>query len=132
MHTFDQPTTLVPLTPGALTGFAVLSGARPGPLEQTVWWPRDALLTHGEPAPAPSDSPHLGAWHDDRTGVIQYLRPDGRYSETRNGRPDTYVGHFWIAGDDIVYHDDLDFWAYGTFAGGTLVHADFRFRRRPS
>lgn len=129
MKSFSQPTTLVPATPGSFAGFAVLPGVRSGPLESMLWWPRDVLFSWNLPAPAPSDSPWLGAWIDKRADVIQYLRADGRYSETRGGRRDAYQGQFWIAGSSIVYHDDLDFWAYGTFTGDVLVHADFRFRR---
>ncbi|MFI5936317.1 Atu4866 domain-containing protein [Actinoplanes sp. NPDC051494] len=129
MKSFDRPVTIVPTAPGDLSSFVVLEGARPGPLESMIWWPRDVAFQYGEPVPGPSDSPHLGVWTDERTGVIQELTPDGRYDETRNGRRHAYQGNFWIAGDHIVYHDDLDFWAYGTFVAGTLEHADFRFRR---
>jgi len=108
---------------------AVPEGARSRPLESMIWWPGEVAFQHGEPEPGPSDSPHLGVWVDDRTGVIQELTPDGRYDETRGGRRHAYQGNFWIVGDHIVYHDDVGFWAYGRFEGGLLLHAEFRFRR---
>jgi hypothetical protein len=125
MRSFETPVTVV----AVLGGFFVLDGVRRGAMESLIVWPRDLLFAHRPPEPGPSDSPHLGTWIDDRTGVIQHLKPDGRYDETRNGRKNTYVGDFWVSGDTIVYHDDLDFWAFGRVDGDTLVHADFRFRR---
>ncbi|WP_203839091.1 Atu4866 domain-containing protein [Winogradskya humida] len=107
----------------------VLGDGRAGALESQVWWPKDVLFQHGEPTATPCDSPHVGVWVDERARVVQELRPDGRYDETRNGRKHAYRGNFWIAGDSVVYHDDLDFWAYGKVVEGVLVHADFRFRR---
>ena len=129
MKSFSQPVTIVPTTPGSLAGFAVLAGVRKQPLESMIWWPADALFQYGEPEPGPADSPYLGEWVDARTGVVQELGADGRYDETRNGRRHAYQGQFWIAGDAIVYCDDLGFWAYGRFDGDVLHHAEFRFRR---
>lgn len=38
----------------------------------------------------------------DETGFLhQELTADGRYDETRGGRPHAYQGRFWINGDRI-------------------------------
>ncbi|GAA2541760.1 hypothetical protein GCM10010435_06590 [Winogradskya consettensis] len=121
--------TIMPTAPGSLASFVVLDGVRTGPLVSQIWWPKDVSFQYGEPVPGPCDSPHVGVWSDERARVVQELTPDGRYDETRNGRRHAYRGNFWIAGDSVVYHDDLDFWAYGEVVDGVLVHADFRFRR---
>lgn len=143
------PERLGALTPGSPATFAVLpsSAAGTGPLETLVWYPDravavvvDGVVTrwHGRPtaahpagaAPRTVEGPHLGAWVDAATGVEQLLTADGRYDETRGGRPHTYVGAYWVAGEHVVYRDDLGFWAYGRFRDGVLHHVDFRFRRR--
>ena len=60
---------------------------------------------------------------------MQELRPDGRYSETRNGRADAYTGRYWVRGAEIAYLDDTGFWAFGELVGDELRHADFVMRR---
>ncbi|WP_222928310.1 MULTISPECIES: Atu4866 domain-containing protein [Cellulomonas] len=65
----------------------------------------------------------LGAWEDPGRDVVQHLRPDGRYSETRSGRVDAYTGRFWVRDGRITYLDDTGFWAFGELLGRTLHHA---------
>ncbi|MBV2367210.1 Atu4866 domain-containing protein [Streptomonospora nanhaiensis] len=139
------------LAPGGPATFAVVPAPASGPpvLESLIWRPENAVavlaagrvvLLDGRPAagaapwsgPRPSavDGPHLGRWVDDTGFIVQDLAPGGRYDEARGGRPHAYQGAFWIAGDRIVYRDDLGFWAYGRFCGGVLHHAGYTFRRR--
>lgn len=140
------------LTPGNPASFAVIAGRAPGAsaLEMIVWRPEQAaaIVVDGEvalfngrrltpPAPAESDlrrrsiqSPYLGMWIDETGFVHQELTADGRYDETRGGRPHAYQGSFWIDGDRIVYRDDLGFWAYGVFTDGVLHHAGYTFHRQ--
>ncbi|MFY1651316.1 Atu4866 domain-containing protein [Solwaraspora sp. WMMB762] len=80
--------------------------------------------------PAVVDSPYLGMWIDETGFIHQELTADGRYDETRGGRPHAYQGSFWIHGDRIVYRDDLGFWAYGRFSDDVLHHAGYAFHRR--
>ncbi|GGJ48691.1 Atu4866 domain-containing protein [Streptomyces brasiliensis] len=90
-------------------------------------------------APAPSEtrtdaaetSPesYLGTWIDKQDFVHQHLTADGRYDETRGGRPHAYQGSYWISGNRIDYLDDLGFWAFGEFVDGVLHHAGYTFRR---
>jgi hypothetical protein len=56
------------------------------------------------------------------------LTADGRYDETRGGRPHAYEGRYWIDGDRIDYLDDLGFWAFGEFRGEELHHAGYAMR----
>jgi hypothetical protein len=135
------------LAPGNPATFAVV----PSPsadgrgFEKVVWWPPQAaaIVVDGEfvlfngvsrqsfvPAAPSSSSPYLGMWVDSNDFVHQELTTDGRYDETRGGRPHAYQGSFWIDGDRIVYRDDLGFWAYGRFADGVLHHAGYTFTRR--
>ncbi|QCQ92680.1 Atu4866 domain-containing protein [Rhodococcus sp. SGAir0479] len=79
-------------------------------------------------ADAPSDR-YLGTWIDENDFVHQHLTADGRYDETRGGRPHAFQGSFWITGDRIDYLDDLGFWAFGAFVDGTLHHAGYTFHR---
>lgn len=79
-------------------------------------------------ANAPSDQ-YLGTWIDENDFVHQHLTADGRYDETRGGRPHAFQGSFWITGDRIDYRDDLGFWAFGEFIDGTLHHAGYTFHR---
>ena len=139
------------LTPGNAATFAVVA-ARPvdtSGLEMIVWRPEQAaaVVVDGEfalfngrrltPAPPPEpalrtrsvQSPYLGMWIDETGFIHQELTADGRYDETRGGRPHAYQGSFWIDGDRIVYRDDLGFWAYGRFADGVLHHAGYTFHR---
>jgi hypothetical protein len=126
-----------PLVPGSPATFAAvpLDGRA---FEKIVWWPEQVttMLVDGEVVPggfvpaAPSSAPsHLGVWIDSTGYIHQELTADGRYDETRGGRPHAYRGSFRITGDRIVYRDDLGFWAYGRFANGVLHHAGYTFTR---
>lgn len=77
----------------------------------------------------PKDSPYLGMWIDETDFLHQELTADGRYDETRGGRPHAYQGRFWIEGDRIDYLDDLGFWAFGEFRDGVLYHAGYVLHR---
>ncbi|MFI8202586.1 Atu4866 domain-containing protein [Streptomyces sp. NPDC085937] len=80
----------------------------------------------GVPAtPDLTGSPRVGVWIDVEDFLHQELGADGRYDETRGGRPHAYQGRFWIDGDRIDYLDDLGFWAYGEFKGDELHHAGY-------
>ena len=139
------------LTPGNPATFALVTGPTSGAtaLEMIVWRPEQAaaIVVDGEialvngrrltPAPIEPDrrprsvqSPHLGMWIDETGFLHQELTADGRYDETRGGRPHAYQGAFWIDGDRIVYRDDLGFWAYGRFIDGVLHHAGYVLHRR--
>lgn len=88
----------------------------------------------GDAAEAPaganaSSDQYLGTWIDDNDFVHQHLTADGRYDETRGGRPHAFQGSFWITGDRIDYRDDLGFWAFGEFVDGVLQHAGYTFHR---
>ncbi|MET9372301.1 Atu4866 domain-containing protein [Streptomyces griseoflavus] len=76
-------------------------------------------------APDLTGSPRLGVWIDRQDFLHQELTADGRYDETRGGRPHAYQGRFWIDGSRIDYLDDLGFWAYGEFRGDELHHAGY-------
>ena len=78
----------------------------------------------------PSGSPYLGMWVDETDFLHQELTANGRYDETRGGRPNAFQGRFWIEGDRIDYLDDLGFWAFGDFREGVLHHAGYVLRRR--
>ncbi|MFE7572614.1 Atu4866 domain-containing protein [Streptomyces sp. NPDC057539] len=73
-------------------------------------------------------SPRLGVWIDKNDFLHQELTADGRYDETRGGRPHAYQGRYWIDGDRIDYLDDLGFWAFGEFRGEELHHAGYSMR----
>lgn len=73
--------------------------------------------------------PRLGPWSDAGRSMTQHLTADGRYSETRGGRPDAYTGCFWLTGERITYLDDSGFWAFGQFHRGVLHHAGFVLHR---
>ena len=135
------------LAPGTPATFAIVPSATVGdrPFEKIIWWPSQAaaIVVDGEfvlvngvsrapfvPSSPFSSSPHLGMWIDSTGFLHQELTADGRYDETRGGRPHAYQGSFWIAGDHIVYRDDLGFWAYGRFAAGVLHHAGYTLARR--
>lgn len=85
----------------------------------------DDTGTRGEGRP----EERRGTWVDENDFVHQHLTEDGRYDETRGGREHAFQGDFWITGDRIDYRDDLGFWAFGEFDGGTLQHAGYTFRR---
>jgi hypothetical protein len=76
-------------------------------------------------APDLTGSPRVGVWIDQKDFLHQELTADGRYDETRGGRPHAYQGRYWIDGDRIDYLDDLGFWAYGEFRGDELHHAGY-------
>ncbi|PNV31192.1 amidohydrolase [Streptomyces sp. DH-12] len=91
---------------------------------------RAAVPRAGVPAaPDLTGSPRLGVWIDRNDFLHQELTADGRYDETRGGRPHAYQGRFWIDGDRIDYLDDLGFWAYGEFRGDELHHAGYVMKR---
>ncbi|WP_255375547.1 Atu4866 domain-containing protein [Saccharomonospora sp. CUA-673] len=77
--------------------------------------------------------PHrVGVWVDTEDFLHQELRADGRYDETRGGRPHAFQGRYWVDGDRIDYLDDLGFWAFGHFDGDTLHHAGYTMHRGAS
>ncbi|WP_399185282.1 Atu4866 domain-containing protein [Streptomyces sp. TLI_185] len=76
-------------------------------------------------APQVTGSPWVGVWIDRNDFLHQQLTADGRYDETRGGRPHAYQGRFWIDGDRIDYLDDLGFWAYGEFQGDEQHHEGY-------
>ncbi|MEZ3177627.1 Atu4866 domain-containing protein [Streptomyces pimonensis] len=88
-----------------------------------------AIETGIPAAPDLTGSPRLGVWIDREDFLHQELTADGRYDETRGGRPHAYQGRFWIDGDRIDYLDDLGFWAYGEFRGDELHHASYVMKR---
>jgi hypothetical protein len=135
------------LAPGNPATFAAVPSApaRDRTFEKVIWWPSQAaaIVVNGEfvlvngvsrasfrPAAPSSSSPYLGVWIDATGFIHQELTADGRYDETRGGRPHAYQGSFWIDGDRIVYRDDLGFWAYGRFTDGVLHHAGHTFTRQ--
>ncbi|WP_016694379.1 Atu4866 domain-containing protein [Rhodococcus rhodochrous] len=87
------------------------------------------LATDIEVAHTASSDRYLGTWIDENDFVHQHLTADGRYDETRGGRPHAYQGSYWITGDRIDYRDDLGFWAFGEFADDVLHHAGYTFHR---
>ena len=89
-----------------------------------------AAAPAGDELRDPSDSPYLGMWIDETGFLHQELTADGRYDETRGGRPNAFQGKFWIDGERIDYLDDLGFWAFGDFREGVLFHAGYVLRRR--
>ncbi|MFF2173338.1 Atu4866 domain-containing protein [[Kitasatospora] papulosa] len=83
----------------------------------------------GIPAsPGLTGHPRVGVWIDETDFLHQELQGDGRYDETRGGRPHAYQGRFWIDGDRIDYLDDLGFWAYGEWKDDVLHHAHYIMR----
>ncbi len=78
---------------------------------------------------AGQEHPYAGMWIDETGFLHQELLPDGRYDETRGGRPHAYQGRYWIDGDRVDYLDDLGFWAYGEIRDGVLHHAGYILRR---
>lgn len=81
-------------------------------------------------ASSESNAAVCGTWVDESDFVHQHLTADGRYDETRGGRPHAYHGSYWVSGSRIDYRDDLGFWAFGEFADGVLHHAGYTFHRR--
>ncbi|MBF0689023.1 MAG: Atu4866 domain-containing protein [Cellulomonas sp.] len=78
---------------------------------------------------SPSTSPYVGMWIDETDFLHQELTADGRYDETRGGRPHAFQGAYWIDGDRIDYLDDLGFWAFGEFVDGVLHHGPYILNR---
>jgi len=78
-----------------------------------------------------STNPNMwtGTWVDRPHALAQHLLPEGRYTETRNGRADAYTGLYWTRTNRIVYLDDSGFWAFGLQHHNTLYHAHFTMRR---
>ena len=137
------------LTPGNPATFGVVPSTGTGPMEMLVWHAADAAVIIADgvlqqwngrrlTSPAeetdlgrtPVDSRYLGTWVDETGFLHQELTAEGRYDETRGGRPHAYRGAFWIDGDRVVYRDDLGFWAYGQFRDGVLHHAGYVLHRR--
>ncbi|SDS67902.1 Atu4866 domain-containing protein [Actinoplanes derwentensis] len=133
------------LAPGSRATFAVIKSDNRKAWEYVIWRPGNAVLVmiDGRPhATTPtarrraSDSPYLGMWIDESGFLHQELTADGRYDETRGGRPHAYQGTFWIDGDRIVYLDDSGFWAYGEFrksepSSSELHHAGYLLHPAP-
>lgn len=71
----------------------------------------------------------VATWDDPRRDMQQHLRPDGRYTETRESRTDAYTGSYWVHADRITYLDDSGFWAFGQLVDGVLHHAGFVLTR---
>ncbi|WP_413452948.1 Atu4866 domain-containing protein [Georgenia phoenicis] len=76
------------------------------------------------------DPARVGVWVDTEDFLHQELTADGRYDETRGGRPHAFQGSYWVDGDRIDYLDDLGFWAFGHFAGDALHHAGYTMQRK--
>lgn len=135
------------LAPGVRATFAVVMRADPPrSLPGTfIVSPREllAIIVEGEvlvtagqasrhPGPStPAETRRVvGDWHDESHDLVQHLRADGRYSETREGRVDAYTGRYWLASDRIVYLDDSGFWALGQWVNGRLFHAHLLLDRQ--
>ncbi|MFF7186700.1 Atu4866 domain-containing protein [Streptomyces sp. NPDC008222] len=147
-----RPECVATLTPGNTSDFLVvpdeLADDAPSAVATLLTRPEQvrALVAAGSPVlwdgtdvpgratapetgfPAATDltgSPRLGVWIDRNDFLHQELTADGRYDETRGGRPHAYQGRYWIDGDRIDYLDDLGFWTYGEFQGDELHHAGY-------
>lgn len=79
--------------------------------------------------PVAVDAQRVGVWADVEGFLYQELTADGRYDETRGGRPHAFQGRYRVDGDRIDYLDDLGFWAFGEFDGDTLHHAGYTMHR---
>jgi hypothetical protein len=89
------------------------------------------VVRDGEPVarPANPNGARTGVWIDRAGWLHQELLPNGRYDETRGGRRHAYTGRYWLDGDRIDYLDDSGFYAFGSFVGDELRHAEFVMRR---
>ncbi|MGY1848426.1 Atu4866 domain-containing protein [Blastococcus sp. SYSU DS1021] len=108
---------------------AVLQEGRP------VHWAGDPLgsvppRTRLQPDRLAVDPGRVGVWVDTGDFLHQELTADGRYDETRGGRPHAFAGRYWVDGDRIDYLDDLGFWAFGRFADDALHHAGYTMHRK--
>ncbi|MGY2079982.1 Atu4866 domain-containing protein [Modestobacter sp. SYSU DS0657] len=154
---FTAPGAGSSLTPGVRADVAVVrlqepAGTPDGPVEHRAGH-LDTLLSAGRvlrfrglplgaEAERPGDGgqpmtagrngihPHVGTWVDETGFLEQELTVDGRYDETRGGRPHAFQGRYWVDGDRIDYLDDLGFWAFGEVRDGVLHHAGYRMTRR--
>ena len=141
---FEDPEPPAPsafdLTPGRPATFAAVRGKVRSTriTRMLVVQPRDLVAVEGEliaidgeptrpsgPDGLDPGDPRLGPWTDTRRDMTQYLQWDGRYTETRNGRPNAYTGRFWLNSDRITYLDDTGFWAFGQYHHGVLHHAGY-------
>ncbi|MEI5673961.1 MULTISPECIES: Atu4866 domain-containing protein [unclassified Nocardioides] len=137
------------LVPGRPATFAVVRGrvSADQVRRMLVVQPRDLIAAvvdgrvvarDGRPVrpadPGTEDAPEHAArrvdWVDHRRDMVQHLRADGHYSETRQGRRDAWTGSYWLDGDRITYLDDSGFWAFGQWLGERLHHAGFVLERR--
>ncbi|GAA5122075.1 hypothetical protein GCM10023339_39890 [Alloalcanivorax gelatiniphagus] len=139
-----EPGTPLPGSPGSPADLVLVRGpvTRWAALHQLVVGPPQlaGVLIGGTPVAAhgrmsvsssahaatvPDDDPRLGTWID-RTGYLeQTLVPDGRYHETRAGRPNAFTGAHWLFGSRVVYLDDTGFFAFGQVVGDVLHHAGY-------
>ncbi|CAL9592094.1 hypothetical protein SUDANB121_05278 [Nocardiopsis dassonvillei] len=122
----DVPSALAALVSRPEQVRALIAAGRP-----VLWGGGDAPGRATAPVlgiPASPDltgSPRVGVWIDQDDFLHQELTADGRYDETRGGRPHAYQGRYWIDGDRIDYLDDLGFWAVGYFRGDELHHVGY-------
>ncbi|MYV55295.1 amidohydrolase [Streptomyces sp. SID3212] len=122
----DVPSAVTALLTAPEQVRALVAGGRPvlwagAGVSRRVAAPEAAI-----PAAAdPTGGQRVGVWIDRNDFLHQELTADGRYDETRGGRPHAYQGRYWIDGDRIDYLDDLGFWAYGEFHGDELHHAGY-------
>ena len=148
---FRSPTAIAPGNPAGFAILPAVSGESESAavrrfltapdIALTVVVDGDIVLWDGHPvevacraadtevAHTASSDRYLGTWIDENDFVHQHLTTDGRYDETRGGRPHAFQGAYWITGDRIDYRDDLGFWAFGEFADGVLHHAGYTFHR---
>lgn len=99
---------------------------------RTEVWQGEPVRPPGAPTrPGAADGPEdwVGTWIDEGAAMEQHLLPEGRYTETRNGRADAYTGRYWVDGGRITYLDDSGFWAFGERLDDVLHHAGFILHR---
>ncbi len=128
-HAADLPAALHTAFARPELLLAVLHEGRPvrwggGPVGAT------STRTGLQPDRVAVDPSRVGVWVDTEDFLHQELTADGRYDETRGGRPHAFQGSYWIDGDRIDYLDDLGFWAFGRFAGDALHHAGYTMHRK--
>lgn len=107
---------------------AVLQDGKP------MHWAGDSLgsapTASLQPGRIAVEQSRVGVWVDTDGFLHQELTADGRYDETRGGRPHAFQGSYWVDGNRIDYLDDLGFWAFGQFVGDTLYHANYTMHRK--